>query len=200
MAFLNFDGLSAFYRNLKNYIDNKPGNAPNEVDDALSSTSTNPVQNKVITEKLESKADNKQIFSQAAERTNIVSGETLPVILGKITKWLSDMKSIAFSGDYQDLSNKPEIPTKTSELVNDSNFKTTDNDTKNTAGSTNNSSKLFLIGATSQSSYPTTYSRNTAYVGTDGCLYSNDTRVASELSQSTEPTTQKTGDYWIKDY
>lgn len=48
-----------------------------------------------------------------------------------------------------------------------------DSNTKNTAGSTNSTSKLFLIGATSQAANPTTYSRSTAYVGTDGHLYSN---------------------------
>lgn len=51
-------------------------------------------------------------------------------------------------------------------------------DTKNTAGSTDSSSKLFLIGATSQAANPQTYSHNTAYVGTDGCLYSNSTKVS----------------------
>ena len=50
-------------------------------------------------------------------------------------------------------------------------------DTKNTAGSTDSSSKLFLIGATSQADNPQTYSQDTAYVGTDGCLYSNSTKV-----------------------
>lgn len=50
-------------------------------------------------------------------------------------------------------------------------------DTKNTAGSTDSSSKLFLIGATSQAANPQTYSQDTAYVGTDGCLYSNSTKV-----------------------
>lgn len=59
-------------------------------------------------------------------------------------------------------------------------YKTTDNDTKNTAGSTNSSSKLFLIGATSQAANPQTYSHDTAYVGTDGCLYSNSTKVSVE--------------------
>ena len=47
-----------------------------------------------------------------------------------------------------------------------------DTNTKNTAGSTDSSSKLFLIGATSQAANPQTYSHDTAYVGTDGCLYS----------------------------
>lgn len=50
-------------------------------------------------------------------------------------------------------------------------------DTKNTAGSSNTSSKIFLIGATSQATSPKTYSHDTAYVGTDGCLYSNSTKV-----------------------
>jgi len=50
-------------------------------------------------------------------------------------------------------------------------------DTKNTAGSTDTSSKIFLIGATSQAANPRTYSHDTAYVGTDGCLYSGGTKV-----------------------
>lgn len=50
-------------------------------------------------------------------------------------------------------------------------------DTKNTAGSTNTSSKIFLIGATSQAANPQTYSRDTAYVGADGCLYSGGAKV-----------------------
>lgn len=48
---------------------------------------------------------------------------------------------------------------------------------KNTAGSTDTSSKIFLIGATSQAASPQTYSHDTAYVGTDGCLYSGGTKV-----------------------
>ena len=47
-------------------------------------------------------------------------------------------------------------------------------DTKNTAGATDTSSLIYLIGATAQNAYPQTYSHNTAYVGTDGHLYSND--------------------------
>lgn len=54
----------------------------------------------------------------------------------------------------------------------------TNTDTKNTAGSTDSSSKLFLIGATSQAANPQTYSHDTAYVDTDGCLYSNSTKVS----------------------
>ena len=53
----------------------------------------------------------------------------------------------------------------------------TNTDTKNTAGSTDTSSKIFLIGATSQAANPQTYSHDTAYVGTDGCLYSGGSKV-----------------------
>ena len=52
-------------------------------------------------------------------------------------------------------------------------------DTKNTAGSTDSSSKLFLVGATSQAANPQTYSQDTAYVGTDGHLYSNSKQVVN---------------------
>lgn len=54
----------------------------------------------------------------------------------------------------------------------------TDNDTKNTAGATNNSEqKLYLIGATELTENPQTYSRDVVYVDNDGCLYSNDSKV-----------------------
>lgn len=57
-------------------------------------------------------------------------------------------------------------------------------DTKNTAGSTDTSSKIFIVGATSQAANPQTYSHDTAYVGTDGCLYSNSQKVLTETVAS----------------
>lgn len=75
-----------------------------------------------------------------------------------------------------------------------SGFSTTD--TKNTAGSTDTSSKIFLIGATSQAANPQTYSHDTAYVGTDGCLYSGGSKVltsaVTSLSTSQGAYTAKT--------
>lgn len=56
----------------------------------------------------------------------------------------------------------------------------TDTDTKNTAGSTNSSAKLFLIGAASQATNPQTYSHDTTYIGIDGCLYSGGKKVSVE--------------------
>lgn len=52
--------------------------------------------------------------------------------------------------------------------------------TTNTAGATNTSSKIYLVGATSQAASPQTYSHDTAYVGTDGCLYSGGKKVTTE--------------------
>lgn len=63
-------------------------------------------------------------------------------------------------------------------------------DTKNTAGATDTSSKIFLIGATSQGTNPQTYSQDTAYVGTDGHLYSDSKQVVN-LSDS-QALTNKT--------
>lgn len=94
-------------------------------------------------------------FTQASARANIVSGETLSTILGKIMKFFNDLKTVAFSGSFDDLSNKPTIgdatltiqkngvavntftansstdvsanitvPTKTSDLTNDSGYTT----------------------------------------------------------------------------
>lgn len=66
----------------------------------------------------------KVTFEEALERTNIESQETMSTIFGKIKKWFSDLKAVAFTGSYNDLLNKPDIPTKTSELTNDSDFLT----------------------------------------------------------------------------
>lgn len=42
-------------------------------------------------------------FSQAATRTNIASGDKIPVLFGKIMKWFADLKAVAFSGKFTDL-------------------------------------------------------------------------------------------------
>lgn len=65
----------------------------------------------------------------------------------------------------------------TQALVGATNYTVISSDTKNTAGSTDTSSKIFLIGATSQAANPQTYSHDTAYVDTDGCLYSGGNKV-----------------------
>lgn len=49
-------------------------------------------------------------FSAASARENIKTGEKLSVIVGKIAKWFADLKTVAFTGSYNDLANKPTIP------------------------------------------------------------------------------------------
>ena len=46
----------------------------------------------------------------------------------------------------------------------------TDTDTKNTAGATDTSSKIYLIGATAQTANPQTYSNDEVFVDTDADL------------------------------
>lgn len=54
-------------------------------------------------------------------------------------------------------------------------------DTVNTAGATNKvNTKLFLIGAESQTTAPQTYSNQYVYIGTDNCLYSLGKKVLTE--------------------
>ena len=74
----------------------------------------------------------------------------------------------------------------------------TDTNTLNTAGSSNTSNKIFLVGATSQTSSAQTYSHDTVYVGTDGCLYSNGKRVIDVQVASSTPSGQVTGDFWLE--
>lgn len=61
------------------------------------------------------------------------------------------------------------------------------NDTVNTAGATDLiNTKLFLIGAESQTESPQTYSNRYVYVGADNCLYSDGKKVST--TDHTHPT------------
>lgn len=55
-------------------------------------------------------AENTVKFNTASERKNLASGESHTTLFGKIAKWFADLKTVAFSGSYNDLSNKPTIP------------------------------------------------------------------------------------------
>lgn len=50
-----------------------------------------------------------QTFTESSTRTNLESGETISTSLGKIKKWFSELKSVAFTGSYNDLSDAPKI-------------------------------------------------------------------------------------------
>ncbi len=67
----------------------------------------NPGGNVDMTNKLDKTGDGKDVFvtfTQAGERKNINSKETLSVLWGKVKKWFSDLKQVAFSGKASDLT------------------------------------------------------------------------------------------------
>lgn len=51
-------------------------------------------------------------FEQAAARENVASGDKLSVLFGKIAKWFSDLKTVAFSGKSSDLDNDAKFQTE----------------------------------------------------------------------------------------
>ena len=61
-------------------------------------------------------------FTQAATRANLSSGEKVSVSLGKIMKYFADLKTVAFSGSYADLSNKPNIPGSVADLADGADY------------------------------------------------------------------------------
>lgn len=48
-------------------------------------------------------------FTAASSRTAPATGDTLATIVGKVAKYFADLKTVAFSGSYNDLSNKPTL-------------------------------------------------------------------------------------------
>ncbi len=89
------------------------------------------------------------------------------------------------------ITNGPQLGSGTTTyLRNDGQWATPpDNDTKNTAGSTNTTSKFFVIGATSQATNPQTYSNSAVFV-TNGTLDATVFRVAAAVSLVYNSTTQ----------
>ena len=81
-------------------------------------------------------------FTEAGTRENINSGDPFATILGKIKKFFTDLKTVAFSGSYNDLSDKPTIPTATSNLTNDSGFITSSDIPTNISAFTNDAGYL----------------------------------------------------------
>ncbi len=105
-AVLNrLDSLSNANDELSEYVDNRF----DAIEDNFGT-----VDNKIET--LEYNLDT--TFDEETERNNIVSGEKLSTILGKIKKWFSDLKTVAFTGSYNDLLEKPDNVTRTGRVPN----------------------------------------------------------------------------------
>lgn len=88
----------------KKVIDNHASNGDIHV------TTENKTNWNKVFEKLDKTGDASNVtteFTTATTRSNLTTKEKLSISLGKISKWFSDLKTVAFSGNYNDLSNKP---------------------------------------------------------------------------------------------
>ena len=81
------------------------------VDDELSSTSTNPVQNKAINSALSAKANSSDIPTKTSDLTNDGADGTSAYIEA------DELATVATSGSYNDLSDKPDIMTGLVEMA-----------------------------------------------------------------------------------
>ena len=68
-------------------------------------------------------------FVEQQERSNLAAKDKLPVIFGKLSKWYTDLKAVAWSGSYSDLINKPTIPEGSA-----ANYQVANNDTTEAEG------------------------------------------------------------------
>lgn len=85
------------------YIDNAIKDVKVTTDATPTQGSTNPVQSggvySALVNKLNKTGDGSNVtaaFTAAETRTNIATGEKLSILLGKIAKWLGDLKALAF--------------------------------------------------------------------------------------------------------
>ena len=108
------------------------------IDGSLSDTSTNPVQNKVIKEALDGKLGKNETAVNASKVNNLTVETSVPKN-AKFTdtvythpsthpaSMITGLASVATSGSYSDLSNKPTIPvvpTNVSAFINDAGYLT----------------------------------------------------------------------------
>lgn len=142
------------------------------------------IKNLVSTSVGDKKNTQNAVSDPSASGTSIefISGITQNAqgVISPSKKTVSTMTGASVNADgAAGLVPKPTAGNQGKYLRADGTYNTPTN-TKNTAGSTDSSSKLFLIGATSQAANPQTYSHDTAYVGTDGCLYSGSKKVLTD--------------------
>ena len=103
---------------------------------------------------------------------------------GYLTKW----------NGANTITNGPQLGSSTTTYLNNAGNWATPPDTKNTAGSTDTSSKIYLIGATSQATNPQTYSDNEVYT-TSGVLTTKKVRVGGGSCTMEYNSTTETLDF-----
>ena len=88
------------------YVDNAIKDVKVTTDATPTQGSANPVQSggvySALANKLDKTGDGSNVtaaFTAAETRTNIATGEKLSVLLGKIAKWLGDLKALAFKDE-----------------------------------------------------------------------------------------------------
>ena len=103
---------------------------------------------------------------------------------GYLTKW----------NGTNTITNGPQLGSSTTTYLNNAGSWATPPDTKNTAGSTDTSSKIYLIGATSQATNPQTYSDNEVYT-TSGVLTTKKVQVGGGSCTMEYNSTTETLDF-----
>lgn len=69
----------------------------------MADSATTPAVKNIV----ELEADVNVEFNEATSRQQINSGESVKTLFGKLRKFLADLKAVAFTGSYADLSDKP---------------------------------------------------------------------------------------------
>lgn len=132
------------------------------VDKELDEISTNPVENKAIALKLkEILTAYTTLFNIKANKDDLLNYYTIDEVEDKINEVLDNFEP-------------------------NNNF----TDTLNTTGATNTSDKIYLVGAKTQDENPQTYTQHSAYVGSDGCLYSGGEKVITDISNKIDKVSE----------
>ena len=92
------------------------------------------------------------------------------------------------------ITNGPQLGSSTTTYLNNAGSWATPPDTKNTAGSTDTASKIYLIGATSQAANPQTYSDNEVYT-TSGVLTTKSVQIGGGSCSLVYNSTTKSCDF-----
>ena len=151
-----------------------------EVED-LSSAVTAELAKKVSSVTYDS-TNKKLVYNKGGStNTDIVTVATLKSAIGNFVK--------SGSGASAGLVPAPSTTAGTSKYLREDGTWVIPPNTTNTAGSTDTSSKIFLIGATSQASNPQTYSDNQIYA-TNGQLDANKVRVAEKVTLQYNSSTE----------
>lgn len=113
---------TAFNKNFETSADNIKANGT-----ASAGTSTNiaradhihPTDETRLAKSGDASNTTSRIIKDATARTNIESGSTLATNFSRIWVWFNDMKTVAFTGAYSDLTGKP---TNVSSFTNDAEY------------------------------------------------------------------------------